>query len=104
VYLTLNVNIDAPRDRVLADLRDLIEGLHPPAERRPRDGGVRATRDKYDDDDVAEMIIWYYRLASGVRMKQLATETGGRTARHVAARQTLIARRLRWFRRALGLA
>jgi hypothetical protein len=49
-------------------LRNLIAGLHAPAARRPRlPTSTRPSREKYNDDQVAAMIVWYYRQAAGTR-------------------------------------
>jgi hypothetical protein len=105
VQLAVRINMDAPLDRVLGAIRDLVEGLHPPAVRRPRraSSAPTPTREKYDDDDIARMIEWYYRRGAGQSVKQLAIDAAGPTQRHVAAMQTRILRQLRWFERELGI-
>ena len=105
VYLTVSLNLDTPLQSVLRAVQDLISGLHAPAARRPRRGASpRPSRTKYDDDDVARIIEWYYRQGAGTSLKQLAIEAAGPTARHVAATRSAILRQLRWFRRELGIA
>jgi hypothetical protein len=105
VYLTVSLNLDTPLQSVLRAVQDLITGLHAPAARRPRRGASpRPSRTKYDDDDVARIIEWYYRQGAGTSLKQLAIEAAGPTARHVAATRSAILRQLRWFRRELVIA
>ncbi|MCX6543513.1 MAG: hypothetical protein NTV05_03765 [Acidobacteria bacterium] len=105
VQLTVSISLDAPLERVVGELRNLIGGLHAPAARRPRRlSATRRSREKYDDDQVATMILWYYRQAAGEPLKQLAINAAGPTARHVAGTQAKILRQLRWFRRELGIA
>ena len=105
VQLTVAVSLDAPLHRVVRELENLIEGLHAPAGRRPRRrSATRPSREKYEDEEIAHMIGWYYRRAAGEPLKQLASAAAGPTARHVAGAQTKILRQLRWFRRELGIA
>jgi hypothetical protein len=105
VSLTLAINLDASLQSVLDAVEDLIVALHAPAARRPRRGSSsRLSREKYDDDGLANMIEWYYRRAAGESLKQLVAETTGPTARHVTATRTKILRQIRWFRRELGIA
>jgi hypothetical protein len=105
VYLTVSLNLETPLQGVLTAVQDLITGLHGPAARRPRPGASpRPNRNKYDDDDVARIIEWYYRQAAGESLKHLAIEAAGPTARHVAATRSAILRQLRWFRQELGIA
>ena len=105
VYLTVSINLEAPLQTVWRAVEDLIAGLHAPAARRPRRGSSpRPRRQKYDDDDVARMIAWYYQQGAGASLKHLAIEAAGPTARHVAATRSTILRQLRWFRCELGIA
>lgn len=105
IYLTVSLNLDTPLQGVLGAVQDLITGLHAPAARRPRrESSPRPSRNKYDDDDVARIIEWYYRHAAGESLKQMAIDSAGPTARHVAAMRSAILRQLRWFRRELGIA
>jgi hypothetical protein len=103
--LTVAISLDAPLKSVIDAVRDLITGLHGPAARRPRRAGaVRRDREKYDDDEIAKMIDWYYRHAAGEPLKQLAIASAGPTAEHVKAMQSKILRQMRWLRRDLGIA
>ena len=105
VYLTVSINLETPLQRVVTAVQNLIAGLHAPAARRPRRGSSpRPGRNKFDDDDVARIIEWYYRQGAGASLKQLAIEAAGPTARHVAATRSAILRQLRWFRREIGIA
>jgi hypothetical protein len=105
VGLTVTLNLDAPVQRLTDAVNDLVTSLHAPAARRPRhDSTVRPTREKYEDEDVAAMIRWYYELAAGASLKQLAIQVAGPKARHVAAMQTKMLRQLRWFRQELGIS
>jgi len=105
VQLTVKVSLDAPLHRVVRELENLIEGLHAPPARRPRRrSATRPSREKYEDVEIAAMIGWYYRQASGESIKQLAIEEAtGSTARHVDAARTKLLRQLRWLKRELGI-
>jgi hypothetical protein len=105
ICLTVAINLDAPLQRVLVSIENIVAALHAPAARRSRRGSsLRPTREKYDDDDVAKIIEWYYRRAAGEPLKLLVAEVAGPRARHVDATRTKILRQLRWFRRELGIA
>ena len=105
VCLSVAINLDAPLQRVLASIEDLVRALHPSAARRSRRGmSLRPMREKYDDDDVAKIIEWYYRRAVGEPLKLLVAEAAGPKARHVDATRTKILRQLRWFRREFGIS
>ena len=102
--LTLALNLDAPVQRVLRAVEDLVAAMHAPAARRPRRrSSARPSREKYEDNDLANMIEWYYRRAAGEPLKHLAIEAAGPTAREVDATRTKILRQLVWFRRELGI-
>ena len=105
IHLTVRLNLESPLQTVIAGVRALITALHGPAARRPhRASSPRRVRGKYDDNNVARMVDWYYRQASGTPLKDLAIEAAGPKARHIAAQQRAIMRQLQWFRREVGFA